>query len=78
MGQLTIALLFIELFPKIYAKFRPKSQSTTKHQMFRATNLRQSRKFYTKGVGDVGDIKKVCPGHPAFSLENHFMKIYVL
>ena len=27
--------------------------------MFRATNLRQSRKFYTNAVGDVGDIQKV-------------------
>jgi hypothetical protein len=26
-------------------KFAPKSQSTTKHRMFRATNLRQSREF---------------------------------
>ena len=34
----------------------PKSQSMTKHQMFRATNLRQSREFYTNAVGDVGDI----------------------
>ena len=39
-----------------YTKFGPKSQSTTKHWMFRATNLRQSREFYTNAVGDVGDI----------------------
>ena len=30
---------------KKHAKFGPKSQSTTKHRMFRATNLRQSREF---------------------------------
>ena len=34
----------------------------TKYHMFRATNLRQSREFYTTAVGDVGDIKKVCGG----------------
>ena len=28
--------------------------------MFRATNLRQSREFYTNAVGDVGNIQKVC------------------
>ena len=28
----------------------------TKHRMFRATNLRQFREFYTNTVGDVGDI----------------------
>ena len=28
--------------------------------MLRATNLRQSREFYTTAVGDVGDIQKVC------------------
>ena len=39
-----------------YAKFGPKSQSTTKHGIFRETNLRQSREFYTTAVGDVGDI----------------------
>ena len=27
--------------------------------MFRATNIRQSREFYTNAVGDVGDIQKV-------------------
>ena len=42
------------------AKCGPKSQSTTKHRMFRATNLCQSRDFYTNAVGDVGDIQKVC------------------
>ena len=41
---------------KKYAKFGPTSQSTTKHSMFRATNLRKSREFYTNAVGDVGDI----------------------
>ena len=56
MGQLTTDLLFIELLPKKYAKFGPKSQSTTKHCMFRAINLRQSREFYTNAVADVGDI----------------------
>ena len=56
MSQLTTVLLFIELLPKKYAKFGPKSQSTTKDRMFRATNLRQSREFYTNAVGDVGDI----------------------
>ena len=28
--------------------------------MFRATNLRLSREFYTNAVGDDGDIYKVC------------------
>ena len=55
MGQLTTVLLFIELLPK-YVNFEPKIQSTTKHRMFRATNLRQFREFYTNAVGDVGDI----------------------
>ena len=55
MGQLTTILLFIELLPKKYAKFGTKSQSTTKHCMFRATNLRQSRELFTNAVGDVGD-----------------------
>ena len=39
--------------------FGPISQSMTKHRMFRATNLRRSREFYTNAVGDVGDIQKV-------------------
>ena len=56
MGQLTTVLFFVELSPKKYAKFGPKSRSTTKHLMFKATNLRQSREFYTNAVGDVGDI----------------------
>ena len=56
MGPLTTVLLFIELLPKKYAKFGPKSQSTTKHRMFRATNLPQLREFYSNAVGDVGDI----------------------
>ena len=43
-------------FTQQNAKFWPKSESTTKHRMFRATNLRQSREFYTNAVGDVGDI----------------------
>ena len=38
------------------AKYGPKSQSMTKHYIFRATNLHQSREFYTDAVGDVGDI----------------------
>ena len=44
------------ILPKKYAKFLPKNQSTTKHSMFKATNLHQSREFYTNVVGDVGDI----------------------
>ena len=44
------------LLPEKYAKFGLKSQSMTKRCMFRATNLRQSREFYTNAVGDVGDI----------------------
>ena len=56
MGQLTTVLLFIEILPKKYAKFGPKSPSTTKHSMFRATNLCHSRAFYTNAVVDVGDI----------------------
>ena len=56
MGQLTRVLLFIELLPKKYAKFGPKNKSTIKHRMFRATDLRQSREFYTNAVGYVGDI----------------------
>ena len=44
------------ILPKQYAKFGPKSQSMRKHCMFGATNLRQSRKFYTNAVSDVGDI----------------------
>ena len=44
------------IIPKKYAKFGPKSQSTTKHGMFRKTNSRQYREFYTNAVGDVGDI----------------------
>ena len=59
MGPLTTVLLFIYFLPKKYVKFGPKSQSKTKHRMLRATNLRQSREFYTNAVGDVGDIKKV-------------------
>ena len=35
------------ILSKQYAKFGQKIQSTTKHIMFRATNLRQSREFYT-------------------------------
>ena len=54
--QLTKVLLFIKLLPKKYAKLGPKSQSTTKHCMFRATNGHQFREFYTNAVGDVGDI----------------------
>ena len=60
MGQLTTVLLFLKLLPKNLTKFAPKIQSTTKQRMLRATNLRQSREFYTNAVGDVGDIQKVC------------------
>ena len=56
MGPLTTVLLFIELLPKKYTKFGLKSQSTTKHRMFRATNLRQFRESYTNTVGEDGDI----------------------
>ena len=56
MAQLTTVLIFIKLLPKNYANFGPKSQSMTKHRMFRATHLRQSREFYTNAVGGVGDI----------------------
>ena len=54
--RLTGVLLFIELLPTNYAKFGPKSKSTTKHCKFRATNLCQAREFYTNTVGGVGDI----------------------
>ena len=56
MRQLATVLLFIEFLPKNTMKFGPKSQSTTKHHMIKATNLRQFREFYTNTVGDVGDI----------------------
>ena len=46
-------------FYKKNVKFGPKSQFTTKHHMFRATNLRQSRQFYTWAAGDAWDIKMV-------------------
>ena len=59
MGPLTTVLLFNVLSPKKYAKFGPESQSTTKHRMLRATNLRQSREFYTNAVIDVGHIKNL-------------------
>ena len=42
------------------AKFGPTSQSTTKHQMLWATNLCQSRQFYTSASGDAWNILKVC------------------
>ena len=45
-------------------KFGPKSQSKTKRHMCRATNLHQSRKFYTSAAGDARDNKKVCPPLP--------------
>ena len=44
------------MLPKKYANIGQKSQSMTKYRMFRATNIRQSREFYTNDVGDVGDI----------------------
>ena len=44
------------ILPKKYTKFGPKSQSTTKHSMFRAKKNRHSREFQTNTVGDVGDI----------------------
>ena len=43
-------------FYKKNTKIGQKSQSTKKHNMFKASNLRQSREFYTNAVGDVGDI----------------------
>ena len=46
MGLLIIVLLFIELLQK----------KTTKHHMFRATDIHQSRELYSNAVGDVGDI----------------------
>ena len=45
----------LKFYQQNYA-FGSKSQSTRKHCMFGATNLRQSREFYTNAVGDVGDI----------------------
>ena len=44
------------ILPKYTKYLDQKSQSMTTHRMFRATNLRQSREFYTNSVGDVGDI----------------------
>ena len=44
--------LFIDFLPKKYAKFVSKSQSLTKQYTFRATNLGQSRNFYTSAAGD--------------------------
>ena len=43
-------------YQKNTQNFGPTSQLITKHRMFRATNLRQSREFYSNAVGDVGDI----------------------
>ena len=37
--------------------------------MFRATNLRQSRKFYASAAADAGDIKKVWSKAEAFQLQ---------
>ena len=37
-------------------KFGPKSQSMTKHHMFKAKKNYQSREFYTNTVSDVADI----------------------
>ena len=37
---------------KNYAKFGPQIQSTTKHRMFRAKKICQSRKYYTSAAGD--------------------------
>ena len=49
-------------FPqKLSAKFGPKSQSTTKHHIFRATNIRQSQTYYRSAATDAGEIKNVCP-----------------
>ena len=44
------------MFTKKYAKFGSKSQSTTKHHMFKATNLCQSIKCYASAAAVAGDI----------------------
>ena len=56
MGPMTTVLLFIELLPYKYTKFGPKSQSTSKHCMFRAKQLRQYWKIYASAAGYAGDI----------------------
>ena len=58
MGQLNTVLLFIGLLPKKNVNFESKSQSMTKHRMFKTTNLRQSREFYTNAVGDVETFRR--------------------
>ena len=50
MNKLNTVLIFIKVLPKKYAKFGPKIHLTTKHVMFRATNLCQSREFYFNAV----------------------------
>ena len=45
MGPLTTVLLFIYFLPKKYAKCVQKSQSATKHCMFRAKNYASPENF---------------------------------
>ena len=45
-----------QFYQQTQKKNRPKSQLTTRHSMFRETNLRQSRKFYTSAAADAGEI----------------------
>ena len=42
----------IQFYQTKYAKFGPTSQSTTKHCMFKAKNLHQSRKIYISAADD--------------------------
>ena len=60
MGSLTAVLLFIELLPKRYAKFGPKSQLMTKYRMSRATNLHQTIKLYATLVPVLVPLRPLC------------------
>ena len=54
---ITSALNFLKRLQKKLPKnaTTKKQEFTKKHQMLRATNLHQPRKFYTYAVCDVGD-----------------------
>ena len=50
---------FFDLLPKMYMILTQKSESTTIHSMFKATNVLGPWIFYTIAVGDAGDISNV-------------------
>ena len=65
--KLLLPFISGKFYRKKNAKMWQKNPLKTKHSMFRATNLHQSRKLYMNAVPDIHDIYKVCAQWTGYS-----------